>query len=235
MNKIIIAILLLGPISRLHGQSFNFSVTGGLNESNIYQTPYYGAHFSNLTGFNAGAIVDYNRRKLTIESGLYYTTKGYNSNTNLITADVTDGKPSTVYTFHATGKVVLHYLEVPLNIFYNFPLPVGKVFVGGGPYLDYALSGQTSGIQTFTPSTGSGIPYTTSEAGSIDFGSTPGEFKKTNIGVNAVSGLRLKNGLFILLKFGYALENMTNNNLNTPDNGLFRYYGYSISVGYTFL
>jgi hypothetical protein len=235
MKKIIVYLLLLAPIGRLHAQSFNFGVTGGLNESSIYRMSYYGNHFQDLTGFNAGAVADYNRDKLTIESGLYYTNKGYYSNTNLIITDISEGKPATVYTFHATGKVVLHYLEVPFNVLYNFPLPVGKLFVGGGPYLDYALSGQINGASMYTASNGPGASSTSNDAGSADFGSAPGEFKKIYVGANAVTGLRLKNGFFIDLKFGYAFENITNNEPRAVDNGLFRYYGYSFSGGYTFL
>lgn len=41
----------------------------------------------------------------------------------------------------SANQLKLHYLEVPLNMVLKFPLTVGKLVVGGGPYFAYGLGG----------------------------------------------------------------------------------------------
>jgi len=227
MTKNIVFLLFVTFALSANAQSFKFGISGGLNESAVHASPSTNTDFSTLTGFNAGAFADYNWRHLTIESGLYYTTKGYNSTTNVnVSPDI------TVDIFHATGKVVLNYLEVPLNLLYNFTFPAGKLFIGGGPYLDYAVSGRSTGttVQTDDP----GTTYTNSTSGSPAFGSGANEFKRAYTGIDAQTGFRLKNGLSLNFKFEYALENI----INYPQGvttGSFKSYGYSVSAGYAFL
>ena len=228
MTKNILFLLLVTFALGANAQSFNVGISGGLNESAIHATQSSGTDFSTLTGFNAGAFVDFNRQHLTIESGLYYTTKGYN-----ITSDAGSSSPDILdIPVYATDKVVLSYLEVPLNLLYNFNLPVGKLCIGGGPYLDYAVSGRSTGANVQT--TASATPYTNFSSGTPAFGSGDNEFKRAYSGIDAQTGIRLKNGLSLNFKFEYALENI----INLPqgaNNETFKNYGYSVSVGYAFL
>jgi hypothetical protein len=233
LKKIYLFLFLFASAGGLQAQSFKFGVCGGVNWSNLYYSKTEGATFSNLTGFNAGAFADFNWRKITIESGLYYTAKGYNDYDHLLLIDPYGTNYQSVSNYTAYEKVTLNDLEIPLNLLYNFKTSVGKVFLGGGPYVDYALSGRITGNSTEVYQL-FGAPTTTHESTSSNalIGSADYYFKKTYPGVNAVGGFQLKNGLQLAVKYAVSLENITNDGPNAT--GTFKYYGVSASVGYMF-
>jgi hypothetical protein len=41
----------------------------------------------------------------------------------------------------SANQLKLHYLEVPLNFVWKFPVSMGKIVVGAGPYVAYGLGG----------------------------------------------------------------------------------------------
>jgi hypothetical protein len=108
-----------------------------------------------------------------------------------------------------------NYIQVPLNLVYNFPISVGKLFLGAGPYLSFPVSG----TNTFT--------YT--EPGGQTSGGTDQISTKYELGVNGVFGIELKNGLFLKANYQYG-----SNSIVTYADENIKNYGGSLSIGYFF-
>ena len=222
MKKIFLLILLTAAIQSLFAQAVSFGVKAGLNESTATFTGTTST-FSNLPGFNAGVFADIKVNRLSVEPGIFYTTSGYNSK-SVFTTD----NPAP-YSFSATGKVAYNYLEVPVNVLYNIPAGPLKIFVGAGPYWGLALSGTRQG-------TANANGIITNIRGNITFGSSDGDFSKTDLGVNAIGGIALKNGLLFSANYGFGLTNISNstNSINsTQSKGENKVL--SLSLGYEFL
>jgi hypothetical protein len=141
MRKIILMLFVSALSLPAFAQSVKFGVKTGLNEStpDVDKTS---SDFSNLSGLNAGAFAEFEFGKLSLQPGLYFTQKGFNSKTSII-VPVPQGGPSG--SFNATGRVRLNYLQLPVNVLYNIAVKPGKIFLGGGPYYGYALSGNVKG------------------------------------------------------------------------------------------
>jgi hypothetical protein len=227
MKKVFFFLFMLTLAGQLHAQTINLGVSGGYNISGVYgsQGPTY---FTNSPGFNAGAFVDYNWKCLTAQSGLYFTEKGYNSYTQVATF-YPDGSD---YIFNAKGKVTLNYLEIPLNLLYNFHLPFGKLFIGGGVYFDDPLSGNSKGTTTEVSDPGPATANTYDDKAPI--GSGGYEFK-TYTGFEGTAGIRFKNRLVVALKLQGSFVNFYTDNAESTRQDSFKSAGYSISVGYIFL
>jgi hypothetical protein len=242
MKKTTLLLFLLASIGRVYAQSFNFGIAGGYDKSGVYATGVSRTVFTNMAGFNAGVFSDYNWKNITLESGLYFTTKGYYSNTYLINFI----NPDQAYSVRATGKLSLNYLEIPLNLLYNFHVPFGGWFIGGGAFFDYALSGQSNG--TAIESSYPGGNTTAALAISNPVGGGSDEFKKTNTGFEATTGIRFKHRLIIAFKIQNSFGNIFDNDPQTIYQGMkysegsqsfyqgsLKSAGYSISAGYMFL
>ncbi len=217
MKKIFLLILLTASIQSLLAQAVSFGVKAGLNESTATFTGTTST-FSDLPGFNAGVFADIKFSRLSVEPGIFYTTSGYNSKT-VFTTD--NPEP---YSFNATGKVAYNFLQVPVNILYHIPAGPLKIFAGAGPYWGLALSGTRQGTTTTN-----GI-ITNSPSGNITFGSSAGDFSKTDLGVNAIAGIALKNGVLFSVNYGFGLTNISNSTDSKGENRVL-----SLSLGFEFL
>jgi hypothetical protein len=227
MKKIIFLLIILIFVVRLHAQPFNFGISAGYNETGVYGTQGPTA-FTNSSGFNAGVCGDYSWKCLTAESGLYFTTKGYNSYT-IVSTLYSDG---SVNYFSAKGKVSLNYLEIPLNVLYNFRMPIGKLFIGGGVFFDDPLSGTSKG--TTTQFVDEGPATTNSYTVKSPIGSGANKFTSYT-GFEATAGVRFKNRFLISLKVQGSFSNMFTDDAETTKTDSFKSAGYSISAGYMFL
>jgi hypothetical protein len=90
-----------------------------------------------------------------------------------------------------TGTRTFHYLELPVNLLYNFKIKPGKIFVGAGPYIGYLLS--ANGHNTTTTNGTANYSETKFVVGN------GGDYKRIDLGVNFVAGIALKNGLLFNL------------------------------------
>ena len=199
---------LIGLINFSFAQSVSFGVKAGVNLSNIsYSGGGLTVTTSNSTGFHVGAVADIGFGNLSLQPGILYSAKGGSSN---------DGSGGT-------AKLTLNYVEVPVNLLYNIPVGIGKIFIGGGPYVGLGISGKNTLSGTAT-STGSG-----SESQNITFGSTAGDVKNPDFGVNLLGGFRFESGLSLSAGYGIGLANLSNvSGFSTKNNVL------SFSVGYFF-
>jgi hypothetical protein len=214
MKKTFLFVILIAAMQPVFAQTLKLDIRGGLNES----TADFGTSSSTssfTTGFNAGIFADIKWNRVSIEPGLCFTAIGYIAKTTA----------STVYPdeFYASGTVALRYLQVPLNALYGFPVKKFKIFVGGGPYWGFALSGTTTVRETVN---GGAVVIPDQDA---SFGKN-GNFSNSDYGLNALAGISLKNGLTLNVDYGYGLANIASNITGTIKNRVL-----SASLGYEFL
>jgi hypothetical protein len=224
MRKIFLMLFVLALSLPVFAQSVKFGVKAGLNESTA-DVGKTSSDISNLSGLNAGAFAEFEFGKLSLQPGLYFTQKGYNSKTSIIVPVPQGG---TNGSFNANGRVRLNYLQLQVNVLYNIAIKPGKIFFGGGPYYGYALSGNLKGNTTgIYPGQGN---FSDSQNNNIVFGGD-NEYKRSDFGVNALAGIKLKNGLLFSVNYEYGLINIYKSQPVTTDKN--RVLGFS--VGYQFL
>lgn len=210
MKRTLLLICLAGICSFSFGQSIKFGIEGGVNLSKLAASSSgLTLTSSTLTGFRVGGVVDVGFENFSLQPGLFYSTKGgsYGS--------ASDG---------GTAKLTLNYVEIPVNLVYNIPVIIGKVFIGAGPYVAMGVSGKGTTTGAFT-SSGSG-----SETENITFGNGPNDTKNPDYGINFMGGVRFKGGFLVSAGYGLGLGNLSNDNSGSIKNRVI-----NISVGYFFL
>ena len=101
--------------------------------------------------------------------------------------------------FTEEGKTTVNYLEIPLNVLYNYKVASGTFFAGAGPSIAFGIFGKEKyddGIQ----------PYEED----ISFGNDPDndDMRRMDIGLNILGGYRLYNGFFVSTGFNGGLNNL---------------------------
>jgi len=217
MKKIILSLFFIAAMSPAFAQTVKYGISGGLNESILsLQNP--AGNNSRLTGFHAGVFSDIDFGKLSIEPGLFYTTKGEKNTAVLI---------SPGGSFTAKGKTTYNYLEMPVNVLYNIPIGGGKFFIGGGPYIAYGLSGKSTGTTIIASQNGA---ITNINDYPLTFGSQQGDLKRFDFGLGALGGFELNNGLSISVGYEHGLTNIDNSSGDHIKNNVI-----TVSLGYSFL
>lgn len=215
MKKTLLLLCFLGGVSLSYAQSTKFGVIGGLNLATLSSTTSGSTNSSSsLAGFHIGVFADFEvTPSLSIQPGILYSLKGG-------TDDASQTSGST--TIHATDKVTLNYIEVPVNVYYHIPVTPGNIFVGGGPYVGWGLSGKekvdVSGSTTYSASQ------------NVTFGSNSGDIKNPDYGINLGAGIALKSNLLFKIGYGIGIANLSNQSGSTGHNDVL-----SLSVGYSFL
>jgi len=224
MKKIIFSLLFIAVISPVFAQTVKFGISGGLNESVVDYQPQYGNANARLAGFNAGIFSNIDFGHISIEPGLFYTTKGQKI-TNIIYYTIPSINPGGSLKGH--GSDIYNYLELPVNVLYNIPVSFGKFFIGGGPYLAYGLSAKS---KVSTTETSGGSSSTIESDTQLSFGSDNAELKRFDFGLGAKGGLALKNGLSLSAGYEHGLSNVVNESGLSIKNEVL-----SVSLGYCFL
>ena len=223
MKKILFSFLFIIVISPVFAQTVKFGISGGLNESSLDSKDQSGDKYARLAGFNAGIFSDIDFGKVSIEPGLFYTTKGQRL-TNIIYYEIPSTSPGGSLNGH--GSNIYNYLELPVNILYNIPVSFGKFFIGGGPYLAYGLSAKSKVSTTET----SGGSSTTSESDMpLSFSGDNADLKRVDFGLGAKGGFALKSGLLISAGYEHGTTNVVNQGYASKNNV------FNISLGYSFL
>ncbi|GAB2982835.1 hypothetical protein GCM10027049_19560 [Mucilaginibacter puniceus] len=189
MKKLTLLTLLVFATQLLFAQSSaKFGIKGGLNRSfidggalppGVEGIPRY--------GFHVGVFKEFEFKKWSIMPSLLYSVKGFRVSV----------LPPTATTFGVdkiTGTRTFNYLELPVNLLYNFKIKPGKIFVGAGPYMGYLLA--ANGHSTVTAGGTANYSETKFVVGK------GGDYKRIDLGVNFVVGLGLKNG-FLFNLAGY--------------------------------
>jgi hypothetical protein len=220
-------------------QSGRFGVIAGFNESTysslsgsaVTANTSSQTSTSTIPGFFVGFNQSFELGQMTIQPAIIYTTKCSNVTENYFQQQF-PGNNTTILT---TEKQTLKYLEIPVNVLYNIPIKkVGNFFIGGGPYVEFGLSGKGNGTITNTVNT-SGITFTSSSttpvySGHIDFGSGSDQVKTKDYGVDVLIGLASKKGATVSVGYGFGLTNLSNDASSKFKNSVL-----SLSLGYSFL
>ncbi|HTD40351.1 MAG TPA: porin family protein [Mucilaginibacter sp.] len=193
------------------GQSVRFGIKAGLNLSdqtiNSLGMP---VKSSNISGFHAGAIFDFEIANISIQPGVFYSQKGYQYNQALSDGSQTVQKP-------IVGKIQLNYLEVPLNLVYKIKIiPDLRFYLGGGGYAGYGLSGSyiLSGQRT-------DVYFTKSIQGY--------QYKNPDYGVNFIAGVEILKKIVVDANYSLGLNDLSYYPASTIKNK-----SIGVSVGYLF-
>jgi hypothetical protein len=128
----------------------------------------------------------------SIRPCLYYS--GMGGDLNAISENFGGGSVIDEYT--------LHYIEVPLPLIFHLTVGTGaNIYLGGGPFLAYALSGTNK--QTLS----SESPVVEK----MSFGSN-GDFKSTDFGATSILGFQAARGWTISLSVEFGLTNIMGTN-----------------------
>ena len=200
MNKLLLTLSLVLFTTFSFSQSLDFGIKGGINLSTVA----FSGPALNFTGDNQnrvcyqfGVTADVGFQYLSIQPGLFFITKG-----GKYIEEFDDVTNSQTYVEHVVGNNKYNYLELPVNLLYKLQAAPGvKIYAGGGPYMDYSLSGTS--IQHVTGST------TYDYQGSISYGSDHNkDDKRINYGVNFIAGVELKKHFTVDLNYGLGLTSV---------------------------
>lgn len=103
----------------------SLGVKGGVNMSNFYGDEV--TQNNPKVGFNAGIAADFALHPdMSIQSGLFFTTKGFKFDSNVL--DFSEN---------------LMYLQIPVHFAYKVTVTPGtRIFFHGGPYVAYGVGGK---------------------------------------------------------------------------------------------
>ncbi len=156
-----------------------------------------------ITSFYVGGVVNILFSEVfTFQPGLTLVGKGFKKTTSSSLRMPSSGD---ILNVTSSFKASPWYLEIPMNAVFNFQAGAGKIFVGGGPYVDLALFGDyertIKQTNTFTGSYSS-----KTKIDDIDFGEQGG-MSSIDFGMNFLLGYQLKNGLSVNAGYGLGLTN----------------------------
>ena len=157
----------------------SFGIRAGVNFQNLNGKDAEGDKLENKlkTGFNAGVNAEIPVGiDFYLQPGLLFSTKGAKANAGDATTN-------------------LSYVELPVNFIYKPELGTGRMVLGFGPYVGYALSGKykNGAIES-----------------DIKFGDQLDELKRLDAGANLLAGYEFNNKLSFQLNAGLGLLDIHN-------------------------
>jgi len=196
MKKLLLLTIAVIGSATTFAQTINYGVKAGVNFSTFSATvSNITGTSASLTGFHVGGVVDFKFNKsFSIQPGILYSTKGGSSTTS-------DNGDQSVSL--AASKVTFNYLEIPINFLYHAAVRKGSVFIGGGPYVAFGLSGSAP-----LTTDENGQPTTRTE--SVHFGSGVDEIHNPDIGINFIGGYQFTSNVTLSVQYGLGLQNLSN-------------------------
>jgi hypothetical protein len=203
MKRILFILSLIFTTASCFAQNYTFGIKGGVNFS--HQGVFYSSaapDVRTLVGYHVGGVLDIGFKSFSIQPGILFSTKGNKESVDIFAL----GKP----TFTTTK---LNYIEVPVNLLYKFNAGQAlKVFIGGGPYAAYGLSG--------------GWYVSGQKLGSIVFGGDD-NYKRFDYGVNFTAGFEVKKLILVGASYGLGADLY-------PNATKLKNHVLGLSVGYLF-
>ena len=190
MKKLLIFAAVLVSIST-YAQKVRIGITSGVSISN-YQIQLDGNKESNkaMAGFTAGIIFDIpgdipQYKHFSFQPAINFVQKGTK-------AEQINGN-STV-----KSKILVNYIEMPLNFLYNSRGKTGNIFIGGGPAVAIAISGK-----------GKYDDGTTKASENLKFGSNDeSTLTRGDLGANFIAGFSLNNGVMFFVNYNAGIANL---------------------------
>lgn len=198
----------------------SFGLRAGVNFQNINGDDFGGEDLENdlKTGFHIGVNAEIQFvPDFYIQPGVLFSTKGASGKNVFNNQEI---------------KYNLSYVEVPVNLLYKPSLGPGKLLLGFGPYVAYAIGGSAK-----TGDTKKDIEYE-KEVGSTDFGSgyVSGTyyFKRLDVGGNLLFGYEFAKKISVQLNAQLGMAKINSEIVNYDDKGNAKNTGFGLSVGYRF-
>lgn len=221
MKKNLILIIFILVSVNAWAQKINFGIKASytsakLNESYNNQSD----NSSCLNNIDLGVFAECKYGNVTFQPGIIYALKGGDGGY--------DGFANMAGYSETFNDVSIYYLEIPLNLLYNFHLKPGKIFVGAGPYAGIALSAKNHLYTYVYDSDGNAVSQSNS-SNPILLGKGPDELKRLDYGINVMAGFRITKGWEISLGTSWGFANLANVPGLNINNQVKR-----ISIGYFF-
>jgi hypothetical protein len=224
MRKILFFISCIIAVNHSFGQTIKFDITAGVNRS-VYsekEGPYgksipgftYSVSDSYITGYHVGLLATISHGDFDLQSGLVYMQMGGN--------DITTTSPIASVVSQEYGHLILNYINLPVNITYNFKIHGGKLFFGGGPYMETGIAGKYTSTYISTENNGT---TTGSRSYGVGFGSST---TSPAFGINLMGGIHLNNSISFSAGYEFGLTNESFNPIFIAKNNAF-----TISASYT--
>lgn len=213
------ALLLALTISALainaKAQTTTFGIRAGVNFQNINGKEFDGSDTDNKlkTGFNIGVNAEVPvAPDFYVQPGVLFSTKGAKSKDD---DDI---------------KVKLSYIEVPINFLYKPALGPGKLLLGVGPYIAFAVGGKAS------DQNGNEKDFKfKNEISATEYLTGTPYSKRIDAGGNLLAGYELSSKLSFQLNAQLGMVKI-NPKITGVSNDKTKYKntGFGISVGYRF-
>ena len=131
--------------------------------------------------------------------------------------------------YKAIAKSNLNYIQVPVNILYTTGGSAVQFFAGGGPFVNYGISGKTK-LETTYKAPGED-PFTEKEESDAFKKESDGGsgFSRTDFGVGAIAGIKIWNGFFVNAGYQFSLSN-----INSNEDGKYKNRGLQVTIGKMF-
>jgi hypothetical protein len=198
----------------VHAQ-FNLGIKGGVNFAN-QTNAYYGAvirgnsiafdYFDgkSITRYHAGLFTDVKiTRSFTFRPQIIYSAQGFEIPQildyagNLIGTDI---------------KILLHYINTPLQVLYSPSLSFGKPWIGLGPYAGVLLGGKIK---------------TSDGSSSLRVGNKDDDdYKRFDFGISGSVGFLFKNGILFGADYNLGLTTVDRGNDKAKNTVWSIYAGY---------
>ncbi len=175
------------------------------------------------SGLHAGVTADIPlTERVFVQPGIVYGSRGY--------------KDADAVRITATA----HYIEMPVNIVYHYPVQTGHFFIGAGPYIAYALGGKwnmpehqdgfnsrraTSGKLQFTDDTNTYNFYYITPGDTFTFG------RPFDWGANVLMGYTLQR-FTLQLSGQLGIANLAPKVDGMVTHDKLKHVGFGLSVGY---
>jgi hypothetical protein len=152
------------------------------------------------TGFMGGLIVDipFGDEKLRMMPELTYSQQGVGQHA---TASLLGQKVTL------DQHITIGYVNAIANLAVALPVGDQKFLLGFGPYLSAGVTAKR--WYKLTPDVNSSLSAS-EKTESIDFGTSSGQLKRMDYGINVMGGFMLFNGLTIKASYGFGLAELSN-------------------------
>jgi opacity protein-like surface antigen len=229
MKKLFLSTVLIAAI----GSASFAQVSIGINTGVNFYTAKVKANDTTIkgslqTGYHAGITADI---ALTPELHAFPSLQFIQRGVKLKYENAGTLGPATVVNTTSITNTI-NYIELPLNIVYNFDLgESAKFFIGTGPSFAYAIAGKSKGSSTTTVKIGT---QSNSSELAIDqklkFGKgNDNDIKPLDIGWNGLAGVKLNNGFALALNYTYSFTN-----ISSKDNSSIKGSGFGATLHYFF-
>lgn len=202
MKKLLLSVAAAAGCFAVNAQHISIGPEAGVNLSNVRLNDTRGNRDEHSSadakaGLKIGGLIDIGvTRHFSIQPGLFYTKKGYRLDEN-----PTNGVILTQED--ASRRATFDYLEVPLNLVFTFGRPREiRFFMGGGPYIAYAIGGKVK----YGPYFGS----STSTSEDLHFGDNDrnDDYRNFDAGGQLFAGFMLPHGGFLRAQYQAGIANI---------------------------